>query len=424
VRGLQRLVLVAMLAAATTIAACGGGTSDDSEGGGGEATLTLMAITDQQEAWDQAIAKFEKANPGIKIKPSYQAIDALQSTLRTRLGSGTAPDLFTVWPGNGNSMAVAQVAPTGGLADLSDQSWVSRVPGNLKELLGLDGKVVMWTPGSAVIGGVYNKPVFKQAGVKIPKTWDEMLAACDKLKAAGKIPIAVGNQTPWVTQLIDYAIAPSTAFVEDPELAENMLAGEATFADSGWRDVLERYLELSERGCYQPNPNGTTLERQEALVASGKAGMAVHISTIASTIAQNAKNSSDIAMFPFPANDEPGDLKIPAGLSSGIGVSAKSKNADAAKKFVEFLGEAENTRTFAEANQNIPIDVEEDTEVNPLVKPFVSFYTEEKTVPFMDQQWPNADVQQVHFAMAQDLLADKVSVDEALAKLDEAYKKK
>lgn len=423
---LRRLftAVLALVVVGATVAACGGGTSEDSGDGGGKATLTLMAITDQQDAYNQAIAAYEKQNPDVNIKASYQTLDALQSTLRTRLGSGAAPDLFTVWPGNGNSMAIAQVGPTGALADLGEQEWTGRVPDNFKALLGLDGKVMMWTPGSAVIGAVYNKSVFKEAGVEVPKTWSEFLAACEKIKAAGKIPIAVGNQTSWVTQLIDYAIAPSTAFVQDPELAQDMLDGKKTFSNSGWRDVLERYVELNERGFFQPNPNGTTLERQEELVASGKAGMAIHISTIASVIAQNADKSSDIAMFPMPANDKPDDLKIPAGLSSGISVNAKGQNVDAAKKFVDFLGQPDNTQAFAEANSNIPIDVDEDTAVDPLVKPFVPFFGEEKTVPFMDQEWPNADIQPVHFAVAQDLLADKVSVDEALGKLDEAYKKK
>jgi glucose/mannose transport system substrate-binding protein len=48
----------------------------------------------------------------------------------------------------------------------------------------------------------YSKPVFQKAGVtEEPKTWDEMFAALDKIKAAGLIPVAVGGQ-PWQLQLM------------------------------------------------------------------------------------------------------------------------------------------------------------------------------------------------------------------------------
>ncbi|PZM10902.1 ABC transporter substrate-binding protein [Rhizobium tubonense] len=48
----------------------------------------------------------------------------------------------------------------------------------------------------------YSKAVFQKAGVTDePKTWDEMFAALDKIKAAGLIPVAVGGQ-PWQLQLM------------------------------------------------------------------------------------------------------------------------------------------------------------------------------------------------------------------------------
>lgn len=46
----------------------------------------------------------------------------------------------------------------------------------------------------------YSKPVFEKAGItEEPKTWDEMFADLDKIKAAGLIPVAVGGQ-PWELQ--------------------------------------------------------------------------------------------------------------------------------------------------------------------------------------------------------------------------------
>ena len=73
------------------------------------------------------------------------------------------------------------------------------------------------------------------------------------------------------------AIAPSTAFAEDPNLAQDMLDKKKSFEDSGWHTVFERYLELYRRGLFNKSPNGTTYEQTQSLVGSGKAAMAVQV---------------------------------------------------------------------------------------------------------------------------------------------------
>jgi raffinose/stachyose/melibiose transport system substrate-binding protein len=418
---------LAAVAAAVAVAACGTGTQKDSGGAsGGKVTLTLKHIsgTDQQ-GLEAAIAAYKKVAPNVTIKASYAPTDQLQTALRAQLGGGNAPDLFVVWPGNGSAMAGQQLAPTGVLADISDQSWIKSVPENLRPLLGDKGKTYMWSPGMTPIGAVYNKKVFAEAGIKtLPKSWPELLADAEKIKAVGKIPIALGNQTPWVTQLIPYAIAPSTAFTEDPNLAQDMLAGNKTFSNSGWHVVFERYLELEKKGDFNDSPNGTTFEQQQSMVAQGKAAMAVQVSPVAGAIQDAAPNSEDIGIFAFPANDKGSKLKIPAGLGAGMGVSANGKHVDEAKKFVEFLGQPDTTAAYANANLQFPLISGGSTEVNPLVKPFAPFVEGGDTVPFMDQQWPNAKVQPAHFAGIQELFSGKTDVDGLLKKLDEAYKQK
>jgi len=425
----RRAVLA--LAAAAAVAACGSGTSSSSStgsggGGGGSAktTLTLKAITDNKPAWQQMIADYKKAAPDVTINASYAPIDDLQTSLRAQLGGGNAPDLYVVWPGNGSAMSVKQLAPTGLLKDLSSQGWISNVPAGQRPLLGVNGKTYMWSPGVTPIGAIYNKQVFQKAGITSPPTtWNELLADLQKIKASGKVPIALGNQTPWITQLIPYAIAPSTAFTQDPNLAQDMLDHKKTFSNSGWREVFDRYLELNQKGDFNPNPNGTTFEQQTSMVANGKAGMAIQVTGVLPTYTQATK-AANLGTFPFPANDQAGGLKIPAGLSAGVGVSANSKNAQAAEKFVEFLGRPEEMAKFAQSEYAVPLVQPSGYQPTPLLKPFVSYIKDNKSVPFMDQEWPNAQVQPAHFAGVQELFAGKTTVDGLLQKLDQAYNQK
>ena len=425
----KRLWIAGAALAATAVAACGTGTQDDNSNAtsakGGKVTLTLTSITDAKVGWNAVIAAYKKVAPNVTIKASYAPTDQLQTALRAQLGAGNAPDLFVSWPGNGSAMSVQQLAPAGLVADISGQGWIKSVPNGLKPLLGDKGKVYMWSPGVTPIGIIYNKPVFKQAGItSLPTTWSELLADAHKIKAAGHVPFAVGNQTPWVTQLIPYAIAPSTAFNQDPNLAQDMLDHKKTFSDSGWREVFQRYLELYKQGLFNQSPDGTTYEQTQQLVGSGKAAMAVQVIAAMPPFLAAAKDKSDLGTFPFPAADSADALKIPAGVDAGLAASANGKHLAEAKKFLEFLGEPENMALFSKLTFSIPLVGANPSRVDPLLKPFTSFLASDKTVPFMDQEWPNAKVQPAHFAGIQDLVAGKTDVNGLLSRLDQAYQSK
>jgi raffinose/stachyose/melibiose transport system substrate-binding protein len=424
-----RIRIAGLAFIAATLAACGTGTQDNSSSGGssksGNVTLTLTSITDAKVGWNAVIAAYKKVAPNVTIKATYAPTDQLQTALRAQLGAGNAPDLFVDWPGNGSAMAVQQVAPAGLVADISDQPWIKQVPDGIKPLLGTGGKTYMWSPGVTPIGVIYNKQVFKDVGItKLPATWSDLLADAQKIKAAGKVPFAVGNQTPWVTQLIPYAIAPSTAFAQDPNLAQDMLAKKKSFENSGWHTVYERYLELFKRGLFNKSPNGTTYEQTQQLVGTGKAAMCVQVIAAMPPFLAAAKSKSDLGTFPFPAADSADALQIPAGVDAGLAASANGKHLAEAKKFLAWLGQPQQMSTFSNLTFSIPLVGADPAKVDPLLRPFTSFISANKTVPFMDQEWPNAKVQPAHFAGVQDLIAGKTNIPGLLKKLDQAYQQK
>ena len=378
-------------------------------------TLTLSAI--RSTALSELVREYRKVAPDVRIVISTTPIDAYQTVLRTRLASGNAPDLFTVWPGNGNSMSVAQIAPLDALADLSDMPWARSLPPGAKGLLGSRGRVYMWSPGSTVLGALYNKAVFRRVGVPVPRTWGELIAVCDRFRRAGVTPIALANQTPWVAQLIDYALAPTHAYARQPRLDDDLRAGRTTFARSGWREALTRYLELSRHGCFQPDPNGTSLERVERMIASGDAAMTVLVGSALSIVGA-ANPGAEFGMFPFPAADRAEDLWVPAGIASGLAVNVHSPRATEALRFLEFLARPENVRRFNAEATNLALDGSGGARA---LDPFLPFFRTGRTVPFPDQMWPNADTQREHIAVAQDLLAGRETVDGGLRRLDRAY---
>jgi raffinose/stachyose/melibiose transport system substrate-binding protein len=202
-----------------------------------------------------------------------------------------------------------------------------------------------------------------------------------------------------------------------------MKAGKASFEKSGWRQALEMYMSLRDKGFFNPSPTGTTYEQATAMVANGEAGMAVQVSAVLSAFRDAASDASQLSMFPFPGADDPASVLIPAGVVVGVGVHARSKNLAAAKAFVSYLGEQAQINAWAKSIAAIPLHQDASSSIDPALTPFLPFTKAGRAVPFMDQRWPNAEVQPTHFAVVQDLLAKQTTIDAALKKMDSVYRK-
>lgn len=369
------------------------------------------------------VAEYVAQHPNVEIQTSYAMADQYQVAVRTELTSGTAADVIGVWPGNGNAMALFELAPGGFVADLSAEPWAAQMPAGLDAVTKVDGKTMILVPGFATIGTIYNKLVFEELGIEtLPTTWSEFLTLCDTIKAAGKTPLALGNQAGWVTQLVNYAIVPSTVFAKDPQFDAKMAAGEATFAGSGWKQAFEMYLELNERGYFNEDPLATTHELALELVGSGEAAMYVQVSAIIPDL-EAIGGEGNFLLFPFPGADVAGDVWIPAAASVGWGVNAAGENVEAAKEFLRFLAQPVNLTAYSTLRSEIPAVLAEGAEVPPELAPMVPFIEQGRSYPFMDQLWPNAEVQQAHFAGVQQLFAGDATIDDVLASMDEAYQR-
>jgi raffinose/stachyose/melibiose transport system substrate-binding protein len=265
----KKRILTAVAALALMLTAgCSGGTNAAS---GSSDALRVSAVSSDRPGVEAVIKSFTAKHSGTKISASYADTDVYQGNLRTQLASGTAPDVFFAWPGNGNPGAIQVLAPTGYLEDLSDRPWVKDIPSGIASVTKVGGKTYIVPETFAGIGALYNKTTFAQVGVAEPTTWTQVLAFCSAAKAKGKVAFALGNQTNWVTQLADYALAATLVYGKTPDFAAQMTAGKATFATSAWKTALDQYLEMNKKGCFSADPLGTSVDNSVAQVASGKA---------------------------------------------------------------------------------------------------------------------------------------------------------
>ncbi|MEV5829815.1 extracellular solute-binding protein [Spirillospora sp. NPDC052242] len=411
----------AALAAATALAA---GCSSGTNASGGADTLRVAAVATDRAGMEAVLKAFKADHPDVEITTSYSDTDQYQGTLRTQLSSGTAPDVFFAWPGNGNPGAIEVLAPTGYLADLSGRPWTSKVPDGIEPVTQVGGKTYIVPLTFVGIGGLYNKKAMEEVGAEPPKTWSELLEFCDTAKAKGKVAFALGNQTDWVTQLVDYALVATTVYADAPDFAQKMKAGSAAFAGSGWKTAMDKYLEMNERGCFSKDPLGTSFETSVSQLADGDAVAAVQVTSTLNQAKSEAPQGTEFGLFAVPATDDAERTRMPGAAGGAFAMNAKAANPDLATEFIDFLATPKAMNLYAGATGNLPSFPNDEFELDPTLQPLVDFQKANKTVPFMDQLWPNPKVQQAHFTGVQNMFAGDADPTAVLKQMDEAYKEK
>ena len=145
------------------------------------------------DIYNKAAEGFNQTHDNIKLSVEMQSGDYNQY-LGAKTAAKDLPDLFEV----SSYSQVYDFAQNGLLADVSDHEFVDKLYDNAKEAVTYDGKVWGFPQMYEWWGVLYNKDLFKKAGIeKVPETFDEMKAVCEKLQAANITPFTAIYKDNW-----------------------------------------------------------------------------------------------------------------------------------------------------------------------------------------------------------------------------------
>lgn len=292
------------------LAACGGGTQPSGSGtpgtgGDAAANATAWALTGgSEEAFRASFERWNSANPDAKVEAEWFANDAFKEKIRTSVGSGNAPTLIFSWAGG----TLADYVANGAVADISGDvaALKDKVLPSVLANGQIDGKTyAVPNNQSQPVVLFYNKEVLNQAGVAaVPATYEELLSAVDKLKAAGVTPIALAGQSKWPELMyIQYL----TDRVGGPEVFQRILDGEAdAWSDPAITEALTKIQELVEVGAFG-NAFGSVAAdggADTALVHTGKAAMILQGAWVFPDFLNNAADfvsAGNLGFANFPA---------------------------------------------------------------------------------------------------------------------------
>ena len=311
---------------------------------GSKEKVVVTALIQQSrnfEGLQKMIQKLEEEE-NIKIDAQIVPDDESLNMIKMKLNSGECPDIIDY-----NVPAVYDIIdPASNFADMTGEAWTDRliIPGNVTAK---DGKIYgfpfLSVPG--LHGFIYNKDVFDKAGVEVPATWDELLAACEKIKESGTTPIFMPKDT-WVPQILmtdNFAKILGADGCKD--FADKILKNETKWSDvPEFAEVLDKYLELYQKGYVNSNFASATYDDAIAAVADGTAAMHFNGDFFATSVLE-ANPEAQIGMFPISMK-EGADVITENMSSAGFVAYKNSENLVVVKKIFDLWSTPEYANLY------------------------------------------------------------------------------
>lgn len=307
--------------------------------------LTFLIDNNTNITGLKAVAAEFTKKTGIKVTFNFRPGGAEgENIVKTRLASGDMDDLSYF-----NSGSLYQTLnPSKNFVDLTNEPYMANVIDSFKSTVSSGGKVYACPSGSIMGGGwYYNKKVYAQLGLSVPKTWAELTANCEKIKAAKITPVIASFKDSWTSQLIilaDYY----NVNAKVPSFAENYTANKAKFATTpATLSGFEKLQDFYKRGFYNKDASATTYDMALKMLLDGKGAQYPMLTFATATMAGiDPVKINDIGFFAQPG-DSPSSNGLTIWIPNGISVYKGSKNIDAAKKFLAFTMSPEG---FAASN--------------------------------------------------------------------------
>lgn len=374
--------------------------------------LTIWEHTPQFEPpLEATLANFMKSNPDIRVEYEIKTPDKYYALLATTIQAGEAPDLF--WTNGTATTDLGNLVKQNAVMDLTGKIDLTGYSDMAKKMTTIDGKEYL-TPG-ATIGTravYYNKAIFRDNGVSVPKDFAEFEELLATLYDAGVTPISFGGMFSWS---ILFHFEPILAAMA-PDWLNEATAGQARVNDDRVKAAFDKMLEWGEKGYYGQGYLGVDEGGQLLAFSKSKSAMTITGSWNADTLKKNNPDM-EVGAFQIPTAD--GRRPLVVTYSTGFCISAQTEHPEEALRLANYLASVESQQIWVDYLNDVP-GMSGITTDNLLVKEIVdsdfqvnSFYT-----ILGDNAKPGATPTQLWEQDNVKLLSGYYTTDEFVAMLD------
>ncbi len=351
--------------------------------------------------------------PSIGIRESY----------RLAVSAGKTPDLAYTWPAASVLSGYARNKAVAPLDDYYEKYDWKQVNTFYRGRNSYEGHIYAVPMEQDLMGVYYNKALFEQHGVAVPKTYAEFQAAVEKFKEAGVTPIAFGNRDRWpATNTLSLILG----LTSGKQLEEDVLFGDTPWTNDAFKKASETFRSWADSGYFPSGFNGIGYDEANALFIGGQAAMTITGTWVLQDMARNAKFDLGVFMLPPIADGVAAGTMWGEGSQWQISASADKAVQDAAAAYVNCLISQKSRQVWVEKGYLVPIGTTVDElsgwNALPVVKDFyklglatpdANFYDLHTTVP--------ESVTQVLYPELQRLIGGETTADDFLAAMQKAW---
>ncbi|GMQ60558.1 extracellular solute-binding protein [Vallitalea sediminicola] len=321
---------------------------------------------------------------GITIK--YEAINGqtYHTKLKVALAGNQLPDIFIVHPGNARDPFITAEAVSS-LNDTLDNTEIGKK--FYEGYLQADEEGDIYSvPFRADMAEVmfYNKKIFNEVGIDVPKNWEEFKNAVIAIREKGYAPIGLGNKDRWMGDLLYNTMV----LREDPKAFEKAIKGEIDFTDKAFLDGAKKVQELVKLDAFQKGYMGAIEPEVVEMFESDKIAMYFIGTWAFDDLIGRLGDNLGYAPFPAIGADSQASESI-CGTRNvkpwGFMVSSKSKHVDLAKEALLKFVDINNELTVKQGGiPYMETSVLSEKEINP---EFAKYIEDIKNVKFIQTYW-------------------------------------
>jgi len=410
---------ILLLLLSTFLAACNSGGGEQSANADGKVEIDFFhrwPNEPRKSFYDDKVKEYMEQNPDVHINVDYVLNDAYKEKVRVLVSSDELPDVFTAWSDSfaKNLVSSERIMPLNEVIQ-DDEEWSSKIIDSQFGGFTFDDTtygIPFTVDGKAFF---YNKAVFEENNIEVPTTYDELLAALDKLQNAGyEQPLVEGLTNTWA---ISHYLGTIFERVVEPAVLEKDYNEEtAEFTDQGYIQGLEMFEELI--GYMGDVSTAIDHEAARNMFAAGE--VPVLYMQFAEIKMVEEAGDVEFGFFDFPAVEgAAGDPTALTGAPEGWMVS---KNApEETIDFLKFLTSEETAAEFTETDGQLNAiegAVTEDN-VNPAsLEAYELITNASSTAPWFDNA-VNINVADIFMRGGQSLATGQTTPEEILKEVQQ-----
>ncbi|MBS4206975.1 extracellular solute-binding protein [Bacillus sp. FJAT-50079] len=403
------------------LAACSSAGKDASNDASGQKTIKFMHLWPAGSSKQQnmivtdIIKQFEAENEGVKIEVEVLENEQYKNKIKVLSSSNELPDVGFTWAAGylqpfvkGELFASLDDVLADGLGD-------SFVAGTT-EAYAIDGKTYGLPLELNIAPIYYNKKIFNQFNLEVPKTYEDFQKVVATLRENGIAPIALGNKDRWTGSLWYMYFADR---IGGPSVLTEAIDRTASFEDPRLIQAAAEVQNLVKADAFNKGFNGLSNDEGKSEFMNENAAMYLMGTwelpnlTTNEDIPQEFRDNAGFFKFPVVEGGQ-GDIDSwVGGPGVGLFVSENSDVKEEAKKFVKFF--VEKWGEQAVTNAGVIPATKVDTDKVDLPDLYIDVLKELNNASnltlFADVQM-NASVAETHLNLIQSLFGNEVTPEE------------